>query len=32
MEKWIILQKQELFLLLLIIYVPPRILDSWILT
>ena len=28
MEKWIILYKQVFFLLLVIIYVPPIILDS----
>ena len=31
-EKWIILLKEVLFLLLVIIYVPPIILDSWFLT
>ena len=29
MEKWIILLKQVYFLLLVIIYVPPIILDRW---
>ena len=32
MEKWIILLKQVFILLLVIIYVPPTILDSWFLT
>ena len=31
-EKWIILLKGVFFLLLVIIYVPPIILDSWFLT
>ena len=32
METWIILLKQVFILLLVIIYVPPIILDSWFLT
>ena len=32
MEKWIILQKTGVFLLFVIIYVPPIILDSLFLT
>ena len=31
-EKWIILLKEVFFLLLVINYVPPIILDSWFLT
>ena len=31
-DKWIILFKEVFFLLLVIIYVPPIILDSWFLT
>ena len=31
-EKWIILLKQVFFLLLVIIYVPPIILNSWFIT